>query len=126
MIMNLSEYTLGLIKVSSSFYFHSLIALIFCDILTGYSKAIVTKQFTSRVGLKGLIKHINVILISLILGVVSIVIKQEYIFNTFVILNGATYGISVIENLAILGVKVPQKIIDYINLNLKDDKKNEN
>ena len=122
MIMNLSEYSLGLIKVSSSFYFHGLIALIFCDILTGYSKAIVTKQFTSRVGLKGLIKHTNVILISLILGVVSIVIKQEYIFNTFVILNAATYGISVIENLTILGIKVPKKIIDFINLNLKDDK----
>lgn len=81
--------------------------LIFTDVLTGYLKAIKNKKINSSISRDGYIKKIGWI-IALILGV-----AMDYFIHVHLFLFGtaivciATEAISVYENLADVGVKLP-------------------
>ena len=97
--------------------------LIFTDVITGYLKAIKNKIINSSISRDGYIKKIGWI-IALILGV-----AMDYFIHVHLFLFGtaivciATEAISVYENLADVGVKLPfAKYFEKVQ-DVQEDKK---
>ncbi len=93
-----------------------LIAFMVIDYLTGLVNAIVNKKLSSQVGFKGLAKKLFVVLM-LIVGVMldRLINDGRWIFRTLVAyFYIANEGISIIENIALLGVPIPQKIVEIL------------
>lgn len=79
-------------------HYHIFIIAVALDIISGYAKALVTKDLDSKVGLKGIIKHICIVLLVFVtcpylwlLGKTPIAI---FLLYSIVV----TYVISIIEN----------------------------
>lgn len=98
----------------------ALIAFLVIDYVTGVAAAVLTKELSSRTGIKGIIKKV------LFLAVVSV----AYIIDTALNLSGvirnivigflvANEGLSILENCARCGVPLPPRLIDTLK-QLKD------
>lgn len=98
-----------------------LILFIALDYLTGVLGAIVLKRVSSVIGINGILKK-STILIVLIMAVVldRLLNNGTWAFRTLVCyFYIANEGISILENAVIIGVPVPQKLVDVLK-NLKD------
>lgn len=79
-------------------HYHIFIIAVSLDIISGYIKAICTQDLDSKVGLKGILKHLSVI------GLVFLVCPYLWLLGyggiaVFLIYSiTVTYGISIIEN----------------------------
>lgn len=88
-------------------------------ILCGYKN----KNISSSIGFAGLKKKFSILLILILAVILDRLMGQGWIFRT-----GACYfyvvmeGISIIENAAVLGVPVPDKLKDAL-IQIKDGKK---
>ena len=103
-----------------------LITFMAFDYLTGVIIAIINKKLSSHIGFKGLAKKLFIIVI-LVVGVLldRLINNGEWIFRTLVAyFYIANEGISIIENIAVLGVPVPEKVIDILE-QIKDKHENE-
>ena len=103
-----------------------LITFMVFDYLTGVIIAIINKKLSSHIGFKGLAKKLFIIVI-LVVGVLldRLINNGEWIFRSLVAyFYIANEGISIIENIAVLGVPVPQKIIDILE-QIKDKHEND-
>ncbi len=86
------------------------------DYLTGVIIAVINKKLSSEVGFKGLAKKLFIVLM-LILAVLldRLVGNPEWIFRTLVAyFYIANEGVSIVENIAVLGVPIPKRIIDAL------------
>lgn len=97
--------------------------LIFTDVLTGYLKAFKNKKINSSISRDGYIKKVGW-MVALILGV-----AMDYFIHVHIFLFGtaivciATEAISVYENLADVGVKLPfAKYFEKVQ-DIQEDKK---
>lgn len=97
--------------------------LIFTDVLTGYLKAFKNKKINSSISRDGYIKKVGW-MVALILGV-----AMDYFIHVHIFLFGtaivciATEAISVYENLADVGVKLPfGKYFEKVQ-DIQDDEK---
>jgi toxin secretion/phage lysis holin len=89
-----------------------LISFMVIDYITGVSVAVISKTLNSETGARGLLKKLSIILM-LIVGVLMdrLINDGTWVFRTLVAyFYIANEGISIIENLSMLGVPVPQKI----------------
>lgn len=103
-----------------------LITFMIFDYLTGVIIAIINKKLSSHIGFKGLAKKLFIIVI-LVVGVLldRLINNGEWIFRSLVAyFYIANEGISIIENIAVLGVPVPKKIIDILE-QIKDKHEND-
>lgn len=108
-------FTKEIIKnLSQHIVFIGLLAIIFFDFITGIAKGIYLKTLSSEYGIKGLIRMITVIMLVVLIGYFSMVVKQEYIFITFATFFIIEYIISVIENLTLMNIPLPYFIKDVI------------
>lgn len=108
-------FTKEIIKnLSQHIVFIGLLAIIFFDFITGIAKGIYLKTLSSEYGIKGLIRMITVIILVVLIGYFSMVVKQEYIFITFATFFIIEYIISVIENLTLMNIPLPYFIKDVI------------
>lgn len=79
-------------------HYHVFIIAVIVDIISGYIKAVSTKDLDSKVGLKGILKHLSVI------GLVFLVCPYLWLLGyggiaVFLIYSiTLTYGISIVEN----------------------------
>ncbi len=79
-------------------HYHVFIIAVIIDIISGYIKAVSTKDLDSKVGLKGILKHLSVI------GLVFLVCPYLWLLGyggiaVFLIYSiTLTYGISIVEN----------------------------
>ena len=94
----------------------ALIVFVVADYVTGVMCAIIDKKLSSEVGFKGIFKKV---LIFILVGIAHIldvyVIGGGSILRTAVIFFYlSNEGISIIENVAIIGLPVPQKLIDVL------------
>lgn len=96
------------VKIQVTFY------LIIFDIFTGIIKSFKSKTLKSNVGINGLIKHSLVIILILSMGMFSEPFKLEVIFNGLVVFYIVQYLISIVENLYILGVPIPESIVEKL------------
>lgn len=93
----------------------SLLIVIVIDYLTGIASAIYNKELSSKIGLKGILKKFCYLLIVALSVVIDNLTGQSGLIRTLVIyFFVANDGLSIIENMVEMGVKLPQKLIDAL------------
>ncbi len=93
-----------------------LIIVMIIDYLTGIASAIYNKELSSKVGFKGIIKKICYLLVVTLSVVIDTLTGQAGIIRTLVIyFFVANDGLSIIENLAELNIKLPEKLVDCLD-----------
>lgn len=107
------------IEMKNNYYIHFFILSVIFDILTGYLKNLIgtnhsNKKLDSSVGIKGLIKHGIVLLLVLVLYPYMVVLNFITYANSIVLFYIFNYGISIIENLNDMGIKLPNSIRKYL------------
>jgi toxin secretion/phage lysis holin len=94
----------------------SLIVVIIIDYLTGIASAIYNKKLSSKIGFRGIIKKFCYLLVVALSVVIDNLTGQSGIIRTLVIyFFVANDGISIIENMAEMNVKLPKKLIDSLD-----------
>ena len=105
--------------------FYALIAFVALDYITGVLLAIRNKQISSEIGFKGICKKI---LIFMLVSMGNIV--DKYILGSgsalrtlLIMFYLSNEGISILENVGLMGLPIPQKLKDVIQqLNNRDSK----
>ena len=93
----------------------SLLIVMLVDYLTGIASAIYNKELSSKIGFKGIIKKFCYLLVVALSVVIDKLTDQSGLIRTLVIyFFVANDGLSIIENMAEMGVKLPQKLIDAL------------
>lgn len=93
----------------------SLLIVIVIDYLTGVASAIYNKELSSKVGFKGIIKKFCYLLVVALSVVIDNLLGQSGLIRSLVIyFFVANDGLSIIENIAEMNVKLPQKLIDVL------------
>lgn len=93
----------------------SLIIVVIIDYLTGIASAIYNKKLNSNVGLKGIIKKFAYFSGVALSVVIDNLLGQSGIIRTLVIYSlVANDGISILENLAEMNVKLPKKLLESL------------
>ena len=94
---------------------YSLIIVIVIDYLTGIGSAIYNNELSSKIGFKGIIKKFCYLLIVALSVVIDNLLGQSGLIRSLVIyFFVANDGLSIIENMAKMNVKLPQKLIDAL------------
>lgn len=92
-----------------------LIVVIVIDYLTGVLSAIYNKKLNSIIGTKGIVKKVGYLCIVALSTIIDIITGQTGVIRTLVIyFFVANEGISIIENIAEMGVPMPKKLIDAL------------
>ena len=93
----------------------SLLIVMVVDYLTGIASAMYNKELSSKIGFKGILKKFSYLCVVALSVVIDNLIGQSGLIRTLVIyFFVANDGLSIIENMAEMGVKLPQKLIDSL------------
>lgn len=93
----------------------SLLIVMIVDYLTGIVSAIYNKELSSKIGFKGILKKFSYLCVVALSVVIDNLTGQSGLIRTLVIyFFVANDGLSIIENMAEMGVKLPQKLIDSL------------
>lgn len=93
----------------------SLLIVIVIDYLTGIASAIYNKELSSKIGFKGIIKKFCYLLVVALSVVIDNLLGQSGLIRSLVIyFFVANDGLSIIENMTEMNVKLPQKLIDAL------------
>lgn len=105
-------YILGGIDIALK----SLIIIIVIDYLTGVASAFYNKKVSSKKGLKGIIKKFCYLCVVALAVVIDRLVGNSGVIRTLVIyFFVANDGISIIENMAEMDIKLPKKLIDSLD-----------
>lgn len=97
-----------------------LIVAIILDYISGIIKAYVNKDLSSKIGFKGLLKKVGVLVIVMLAVLVDRITGETGAIRTLVIYYFvANEGLSILENLALAGVPIPDSIKNALKI-LKD------
>lgn len=119
-ILNSVYIETGLVGVAITELMHSMVFWIFIsviviDIITGKAKALKFHVLDSSIGINGTMKHVVVIIIAITISIFSRIaglpefsvgVKLFFVFE---------YVTSIIENLDVLGIPLPDFITQYFN-----------
>lgn len=104
-------YLLGGIDIALK----SLIIIMMIDYITGVASAIYNKKLSSKIGFKGIIKKFSYLCIVALSVVIDNLISQDGVIRTLVIyFFVANDGLSIIENMAQMDIKLPKKLVDSL------------
>ena len=93
----------------------SLLIVIVIDYLTGIASAIYNKELSSKIGLKGILKKFCYLLVVALSVVIDKLLGQGGLIRTLVIyFFVANDGLSIVENMAEMNIKLPKKLIDAL------------
>ena len=93
----------------------SLLIVIVIDYLTGIASAIYNKELSSKIGFKGIIKKFSYLLVVALSVVIDNLLGQSGLIRSLVIyFFVANDGLSIIENMAEMNIKLPNKLIDAL------------
>lgn len=110
-ILTTIVYLLGGIDIA----LQSLLIVIVIDYLTGIASAIYNKELSSKMGFKGIIKKFSYLLVVALSVVIDNLLGQSGLIRCLVIyFFVANDGLSIIENMAEMNIKLPQKLIDAL------------
>ena len=111
-IATLCIFLLGEFDVS----LQCLIVVMIIDYITGISSAFYNKKLNSKVGFKGIIKKICYLCIVALGVVIDKLSGANGLVRSLVIyFFVGNDGLSIIENMAEMGIKLPQKLIDSLD-----------
>ena len=100
-------YLLGGVDVAMS----CLLIAIALDYISGLVKAYVTKTLSSKIGLRGILKKVGVLLVVMLAVLIDRVTGETGAIRTLVIYYFvANEGLSIVENLAQADVPIPKSI----------------
>lgn len=100
-----------------------LLIAIIIDYLSGIIKAYVTKQLSSSIGLKGILKKVGILCIVALSVLVDRITGETGAIRTLVIYYFvANEGLSIIENLALAGVPIPASLKKALKAIRKENK----
>lgn len=121
-ILTFIVYLLGGLDVAIT----CLLIAIVLDYISGIIKAYITKQLSSEIGLKGIIKKVAILLIVTLAVLIDRVTGESGAIRTLVIYYFvANEGLSIIENFAAAGVPIPTAIKNALKALKKESKGNE-
>lgn len=104
----------------------ALIVFVIADYITGLCSAFIRKKVSSKVGFKGIIKKICIFIVVAIANIIDVNLLEIPMLRTAVIFFYiSNEGISIVENLTILGVPVPKKLKDVLTQIKEKGDKNE-
>lgn len=113
-----------LIAISSTFLYllggwdialKCLVIVMIIDYITGVMSAFFNKKVNSRIGLKGILKKVGYLCIVALSVILDTISGETGVIRTLVIyFFVANDGISIIENIAKMGVPMPKKLIDVL------------
>ena len=110
-ILTTTVYLLGGFDIA----LQSLLIVMVVDYLTGIASAIYNKNLSSKIGLKGILKKFSYLCVVALSVVIDNLTGQGGLIRTLVIyFFVANDGLSIIENMAEMNVKLPQKLIDAL------------
>lgn len=90
----------------------ALLIVILIDYITGICKAIINKNVSSIIGLKGIIKKVGYLLIVGLAGILDKIMGNTMAIRNLVIyFFVANEGISIVENWGGMGLPLPKKLI---------------
>lgn len=93
----------------------SLLIVIVIDYLTGIASAIYNKELSSKIGLKGILKKFCYLLVIALSVVIDKLLGQGGLIRTLMIyFFVANDGLSIVENMAEMNIKLPKKLIDAL------------
>lgn len=93
----------------------SLLIVMVVDYLTGFTSAIYNKNLSSKLGFKGILKKFSYLCVVALSVVIDNLTGQNGLIRTLVIyFFVANDGLSIIENMAEMNIKLPQKLIDCL------------
>ena len=93
----------------------SLLIVMVIDYLTGIASAIYNKNLSSKIGLKGILKKFCYLCVVALSVVIDNLTGQSGLIRSLVIyFFVANDGLSIIENMAEMNVKLPEKLIDAL------------
>jgi toxin secretion/phage lysis holin len=96
--------------------------LMLCDIITGIVRAIKEKRLRSRNALFGYARKIGIFTVIILANIIDQILSLNgAVAIATVLFYIANEGLSVIENLAQIGVKVPSVIADKLHV-IQDEK----
>ena len=108
------NYFVGL---GTNVMFLGLVGLMAIDVVSGYSKALISKKYNSTIDSRGWLKRSNTLLV-LIAGYPLLQMANlEWIWTSFLTLSVIANAGSVVENLTALGVPIPEAITKYLDNN---------
>jgi toxin secretion/phage lysis holin len=112
-------FLLGGIDVALS----CLLIAIILDYATGLIKAFVTKELSSKIGIRGIVKKVSILFIVMLAVLIDKVTGETGAIRTLVVYYFvANEGLSILENLGQAGVPIPQSIKKALKVMKKENK----
>ena len=107
-------------------FLYALIAFVLVDYITGVMCAIADKKLSSAVGFKGICRKVLIFVLVGIGNLVDVYVLGEggALRTAVIFFYLSNEGISILENVSVLGLPVPQKLKDVLE-QLKDHKTEE-
>jgi toxin secretion/phage lysis holin len=78
------------------------------DIITGTLKAFAKGIANSSISKNGISKHIGIVLLVMLIIIIFKPLEMESLINTVIIFYISSYILSILENLSLLGIPLPQ------------------
>lgn len=103
--------------VGNSKIFFTFIMVVIMDIVLGKCRAFKENQFNSYTGVKGLVKHILMILIVVLVGVCTRLLGYDGVGSSLAIFFILDYLVSIYANAELLGIPLPE--LDIIKPEIK-------
>lgn len=93
----------------------SLICVMTLDYITGIIVAYYKKKLNSKVGFRGILKKVLYLIIVMLSVIIDRLLGESNVIRTFVIYYFvANDGLSIIENVGKLGIKLPKRLHDAL------------
>lgn len=100
----------------------TLLIFMICDYITGVIVAIINKSLSSAVGYKGLFKKVFILMLVVVGNMIDINIigSGGAVRTAIIFFYISNEGISILENVSIIGLPLPKKLVDVL-AQLKED-----
>lgn len=122
----MNNFSIDFIIGGCDILFKTLLVFIIIDYITGLLRAIYTKELSSKIGAKGIIKKVGYIFIVILAALLDKLLNSTgNIRNIVIYMFIANEGISILENWTSMGIKIPKILKDKFNdINKNIDDKN--
>ena len=122
----MNNFSIDFIIGGCDILFKTLLVFIIIDHITGLLRAIYTKELSSKIGAKGIIKKVGYIFIVILAALLDKLLNSTgNIRNIVIYMFIANEGISILENWTSMGIKIPKILKDKFNdINKDIDDKN--
>ena len=97
-------------------FLYALVVFVVCDYFTGVLAAAIKHELSSEVGFKGIAKKVCIFVL---VGIANIIDTQTAVVFFYL----ANEGLSCLENAAVIGLPVPEKLKEML-AQLKEEKEN--